>query len=643
MSRPAPIWLIFALCSAVLLGVMSWVSFTTLHLDRLQFEASQTAELEERVRLALWRMDSWLASLIVEESARPPSAYEAFQETPRAYTKAYTQLKQGDVLVPSPLLHYSSSNLLLHFQLYPDGRLTSPQVPASHERDLAAAGDLRPAELVTAAQRLAALGQLLAQPASQSPASRLSSLGGRPDAGPPGGDVNRDVLVRHTALPPANVSLPSQSLEPPVQQPSPPTLTVPAQMAQAQELRNEAEFNIRANTFQQAQQRLALNNIKSQAEMPPRSSPLPWAGIAPGEGLFKALWLGDALVLVRRVHQDRSFVVQGCWLNWTNVQAALLGSIQDLFPRAQLVPLQASHGERNARMLAALPVKLLTGPAPEPALRAWTPLRISLVVAWVCVLVAGLAVALLLHGTWSLSERRAAFVSAVTHELRTPLTTFKMYSEMLAEGMVPDETKRRFYLTTLCSEAQRLGHLVENVLAYARLERGRARQPEERIALGDLIARVRPRLVQRAEQAGVTLHEDVDETVRHTVVRVPVPAIEQILFNLVDNACKYAAPAATEKIIHLEALPEHGRFAMLRVRDHGQGISAAAARRLFQPFGKSAHEAAQTAPGVGLGLALCRRLSRSLGGDLWLAAPARPGAGAAFVLSLPVSAPEGAP
>jgi len=108
--------------------------------------------------------------------------------------------------------------------------------------------------------------------------------------------------------------------------------------------------------------------------------------------------------------------------------------------------------------------------------------------------------------------------------------------------------------------------------------------------------------------------------------------VEQILFNLVDNACKYAAPGAAEKIIHLDALPG-GKFAMLRVRDHGQGISEQGARTLFQPFSKSAHEAAHSAPGVGLGLALCRRLSRSMGGDLRLDRLVK--GGACFVLTLP--------
>ena len=81
-----------------------------------------------------------------------------------------------------------------------------------------------------------------------------------------------------------------------------------------------------------------------------------------------------------------------------------------------------------------------------------------------------------------------AFVSAVTHELRTPLTTFRLYSEMLASGMVQDETQKKNYLGTLEAEAGRLSHLVENVLAYARIERGSARAQVESVSIGDVLA-----------------------------------------------------------------------------------------------------------------------------------------------------------
>ena len=74
MTRPLHIRLVFAACLIVLLAAMAGVSVTTLRLDRAQLLAAQQAETEEKVRLALWRMDSLLTSIMVEESARPFSA-----------------------------------------------------------------------------------------------------------------------------------------------------------------------------------------------------------------------------------------------------------------------------------------------------------------------------------------------------------------------------------------------------------------------------------------------------------------------------------------------------------------------------------------------------------------------------------------
>ncbi len=623
MSRPWKIWALFALCVAVLLAAMGWVSLTTLRLDTAQWRANQQAELEERVRLALWRLDSWLVPLMVEESARPANAYEAFHPAERAFVKGAPGVRQGDVLVPSPLLTYAASNVLLHFQFAPGGPLTSPQVPTGSQRDLAENGYTTRDRIAAAAARLAELQRVLNERAPADPgtsSSLAASLSGTKSARPMA-LRNGDVLVRQTALPVTNT----------VQIAQVPALAMNNEVRQSkesQQLRNSVELNARANFYQQAQQQaIVANQQPAQSDFPPQAEPV-------NEGLFKPVWLGNVLVLARRVNAGGGFAIQGCWLNWPNLKQSLLASVRDLFPAADLQPITAPNGEREPRKLAALPVALATGPVGFEAIPVWTPVRISLAVAWTCVLLAALAVAALLHGAVSLSERRGAFVSAVTHELRTPLTTFKMYSEMLAEGMVQDADKRRHYLTTLCSEANRLSHLVENVLAYARLERGSARRNVAKVTLGELIQRVEPRLRERARQADLELAVDSEPEALRTLVHVDVSAVEQILFNLVDNACKYAAPAASERVIHLEALPE-GKFAMLRVRDHGQGISPEGARRLFRPFSKSAHEAARTAPGVGLGLALCRRLSRSMGGDLRLDQAVK--GGACFVLTLPIS------
>jgi signal transduction histidine kinase len=244
--------------------------------------------------------------------------------------------------------------------------------------------------------------------------------------------------------------------------------------------------------------------------------------------------------------------------------------------------------------------------------------------------VVALAAAALLAGMVALAERRESFVSAVTHELRTPLTTFRLYAEMLSSGIVTDERERADYVRTLKTEADRLWHLVENVLAYARLERARPRRELESLTLGELWRRVEPRLSDRARQADMQLALEVGNSSRRATVLTDPAAVEQILFNLVDNACKYAA-RATPRTIAVE-IAAGGEQATIRVRDQGAGIAPADARRLFRPFSKSAERAAASAPGVGLGLALCRQLARQMRGDLRYEPTT---SGATFVLVLP--------
>jgi signal transduction histidine kinase len=358
------------------------------------------------------------------------------------------------------------------------------------------------------------------------------------------------------------------------------------------------------------------------------------------EGAMKPLWLNGNLVLARRVILNGKTYIQGCWLNWENIKKSLIEDIRDLLPEADLVPVLVENTDRTEYRLAALPVKLKPGPMPGESSVAWSPIQISLLIAWVCVLLGAAAVAALLLGAVTLSERRGAFVSAVTHELRTPLTTFRMYTEMLQGGMVKDEDKKNRYLNTLRVEAERLSHLVENVLAYAKLERGVKGKRLEPVTLRDLIGRTKQRLSDRAEQAGMRILVEGSPQDFEALAKTDPSAVEQILFNLVDNACKYAANA-DDKVIRVSAERGQGRAA-LRVSDSGPGFSVRERKRLFRPFSKSASEAAHSAPGVGLGLALSRRLARDMGGDLNLDSNVK--SGASFILTMPPgSAPEAQP
>jgi signal transduction histidine kinase len=222
----------------------------------------------------------------------------------------------------------------------------------------------------------------------------------------------------------------------------------------------------------------------------------------------------------------------------------------------------------------------------------------------------------------------------VTHELRTPLTTFRMYTEMLDEGMASDGEKQKEYFRTLHSEAERLNHLVENVLDYAQLEKSRGGvERSETVRLTDLRERLGRLLADRARQNAMELKTEMEDSAGSASVRADLSAVERILFNLVDNAGKYGRDAQTSAVIFQIGM-KNGK-AVFSIRDHGPGIPPSRRKRLFDPFSKSASDAANSAPGIGLGLSISRGLARQMKGDLYLDEEIRNGA--RFVLTLPLA------
>ncbi|MCW8131464.1 MAG: HAMP domain-containing histidine kinase [Planctomycetota bacterium] len=600
MNRPWQIWSVFAFSLVVALAAMGVVSHVALNLDRTEAEARLRAAQEENIRLALWRADSALSQVIAQESARPYFAYSSFYATERAYTRMFSEIKHGDILVPSPLLTFESPHIRLHFQIDPEREITSPQVPTGNMRDLSEGAYCSTQRVSACAETLAEISKLL---------------------------KNEQAWL--------------------AQLPEPPVQTVPLAMNPGNNYQgnayNKKESSWGSRAGKQTQQKLNENELQSRMEQANWASnpqvansmqPFP-PSEAVGEGMMKALWFGEHLILARKVSVNNRVYVQGCWLNYAEIQEWMLGSIQDLLPNARLERDASDESDRDVHRLAALPMRVVPGEVPIQAQANMSPIRWALIVAWICGFLAVLAVAALLWGAVTLSERRGAFVSAVTHELRTPLTTFRMYTEMLAEDMVQDEAQRKTYLQTLRGEAERLGHLVENVLAYAGLERGRYGRHLEDVRAGALLERMRERLDLRARQAGLELTLENAPGAADVPLRVDCAGIERIVFNLVDNACKYAS-AATDRTLHLRVEKGEGEGGVVvSLRDHGPGVPPEHARKLFRPFSKSAHEAAHSAPGVGLGLALSRRLARSMRGDLRYRA-AEP-EGARFELILPAA------
>ena len=628
MKRPWQIWLLFLVCLAMVLPVMAWLTHTALELDRAEAFAQQQADLEEAVGSALWQMDGELTRLLAPEIARPSVFYRPFY----AVVVGKGEAQQ----LPSPLLMQPSPYVRLHFQVRPDNTWHSPQCPTKALYDLALANDGSPDNIRLSNDRLnqLALAVRYSDLLDKVPERKLESdllaavqwaNNNAFMAGPQQGQVVNTILDYG----PVRQQLENFQVN---QQPGP-------QQQDAQVALSSNSYPVERNRRVQSRQgsnlesrNAALQAAAQQAFFDQRANFNPDVSTLPQievEGVSQPVWIDSHLLLARRVESGGETLIQGCWLDWPRIREKLLERVAPLLSDARLEPVTDMRQVRFDRVLVSLPIQLVV-PEPVAVINPFSPIRVSLLVAWFFLLLATASLAVLLKGVVALSERRAAFVSAVTHELRTPLTTFRMYAEMLSEGMVAGADQRHKYLETLRVEADRLSHLVENVLQYARLERNAGAKRREEIAVDSLIDRMATRLSDRAAQAEMKLQIETDEDVRAATISTDPAAVEQILFNLVDNACKYAV-SAKDRRIHLQ-VANGERNVSIRVRDHGPGVTEQEMKRLFQPFSKTAHEAANSAPGVGLGLALCRRLAADIGGRL---EANRKSDGAEFVLVLP--------
>ena len=257
---------------------------------------------------------------------------------------------------------------------------------------------------------------------------------------------------------------------------------------------------------------------------------------------------------------------------------------------------------------------------------------------WMSVLLVAIFVTAILAGgsllLWQArrSEEEAAqktsFVANVSHEFKTPLTTIRLYSELLEQGRVRDQAQGGEYLRTIGRETQRLARLVNNALDFSRLEQGRKKYARESIDLTVELARLLDTHAPRVAEAGLALKRDLPS--QPLIVNTDRDAIEQIILNLIDNACKYAADGGE---VAVAVAQRTGGGAEIRVSDRGPGVPLEHRARIFEKFHRVDDALTAEKTGAGLGLSIARQLARGLGGELRY--EPRSGAGAEFVLELP--------
>lgn len=342
--------------------------------------------------------------------------------------------------------------------------------------------------------------------------------------------------------------------------------------------------------------------------------------------------------ILRQVHTSRGVYLQGALINMDNLNRLLPSGVTRLLPQSRLSTFDPTsfpaEGARQAGTLpfASAPLVFLPGDTAAVPLQdhrkmlAWT-----LTLIWSMVLLGAAGVIWLMLGTFRLEQRRGDFVSAVTHELRTPLTSFSLYTEMLEDGMVPEKKKPEYY-ANMQRECRRLEHLIDNVLAYSKLQNNAIRRTRDTLTCQELFEPIAEKIERRLREAGISFSFALAQPIRILPIHTDAVAVEQIMDNLASNAVKYARGENAKVQLTVQA-DRHN--IVIRFRDNGPGISPKHRKLVFKPFRRTAEATNSRKPGVGLGLALARDTARSLGGNLKLEFGTL--GGASFLLTLPKS------
>ncbi|MFO1091319.1 MAG: sensor histidine kinase KdpD [Hyphomicrobiales bacterium] len=225
---------------------------------------------------------------------------------------------------------------------------------------------------------------------------------------------------------------------------------------------------------------------------------------------------------------------------------------------------------------------------------------------------------------------RSALLSSLSHDLRTPLSSILgSVTTLRALGSKLRKPARDDLLATIEEEATRLSRFVSNLLDMTKIESGALAGGGHTFDLVDVVAAA----VRRGRATWPGRRIDFASPAQSIAARGDAALVEQLVFNLLDNAHKYSPPGSP---IHV-SLYSAGTEAKLIVEDEGLGIPPEDLERVFEKFYRVKAGDGRP-PGTGLGLAICRGIATSMGGNVAAESPVRDGRGTRLVVRLPAEA-----
>jgi signal transduction histidine kinase len=227
-----------------------------------------------------------------------------------------------------------------------------------------------------------------------------------------------------------------------------------------------------------------------------------------------------------------------------------------------------------------------------------------------------------------ITRMKSDFVATVSHEFKSPLTAIRQITEMFQSGRVPPERREKYY-SVMLQQGARLTHLIDNILDFSQIERGKKSYVFEEINIGGLIQEIVDRYQKRMGSKGFQINLNIQAGLPD--VPVDAQAIEQALDNLLNNAVKYSG---NSKVIDLSAEQNNGSI-VTSIRDYGIGISAEEQGKIFERFYRAGNKQTHDIKGSGIGLTLVKEIVKAHGGKIDI--ESSPGKGSTFYFYLPIN------
>lgn len=199
------------------------------------------------------------------------------------------------------------------------------------------------------------------------------------------------------------------------------------------------------------------------------------------------------------------------------------------------------------------------------------------------------------------------FISTVSHEMRTPLTSIRGFAQTMLSSWdkLDDESKKKF-LKIIEQQSNRLIHLVENILSVTKI-------PDEKLVFKKTSVNYSiSTVIQIIKQKYGNYKFELNLAKDDPAIYADADKLEQILINLVENACKYSEPGSTVKV----STKETDKSVIIYVQDEGCGIDEKYADKIFEKFSRIDNPLTRKTQGSGLGLFITKSLTEKMKGKI---------------------------